>query len=55
MSYEQYTGQNCDYGHRTYYDVIELRSGGQLVDKRKRGPSCWEPECPAHIQWSESE
>lgn len=50
-SYEEYTGKDCEQGHPMYYQVLEIRSGGRMIDKRKRGPSCWYATCPDHIDW----
>jgi hypothetical protein len=50
MSYEQYTGQNCAYGHPTYFQVVEIPAW-EHHEKRRRGPSCWYADCEAHNQW----
>lgn len=48
--HEEYTGQNCDYGHPTYYQVLEIRALGHSQERR-RGPTCWYADCEAHKQW----
>ena len=53
-SYKQYTGTVCEHGHPEYYQVLEIRAWGH-TEKRRRGPTCWYADCPAHTQWSQQE
>ena len=50
MSYNDYTGEECEYGHLTYYQVVEIGYRDE-----QRGPSCWRDDCEAHKRWTAAE
>jgi hypothetical protein len=53
MSYNDYTCEECQYGHMTFYQVVEL--AGRHHDEERHGPSCWEADCEAHKRWKAAE
>jgi len=53
MSYNDYTGEDCECGHMKYYKVVEL--AGRHRDEQRRGPSCWDADCEAHKRWEAAE
>ena len=51
MSYNDYTGEDCECGHLKYYQVVEIG----LRDEQRHGPSCWRADCEAHKRWKAAE
>jgi hypothetical protein len=54
MSYNDYTGESCEYGHPKYYQVLEIPAWGHH-EERRRGPTCWRADCEAHKRWKAQE
>jgi len=54
MSYNDYTGEDCECGHMKYYKVVEL-AAGRYCDEERHGPSCWDADCEAHKRWEAAE
>ena len=53
MSYNDYTGEECEYGHMKYYQVVEPAE--RHHDEQRHGPSCWDADCQAHKRWKAAE
>jgi hypothetical protein len=51
VSYNDYTGEDCECGHLKYYRVVEIG----LRDEQRHGPSCWRADCEAHKRWKAAE
>lgn len=50
-SYEEYTGEDCEFGHPEYYQVLEFGTFGGQGHEKRRGPTCWYANCEAHRRW----
>jgi len=53
MSYNDYTGEDCECGYMKFYKVVEL--AGRHHDEERHGPSCWRADCEAHQRWKAAE
>ncbi|MDC8980677.1 hypothetical protein PR370_01060 [Mycobacterium marinum] len=50
-SYNEYTGEDCEFGHPEYYQVVEFGTWDGQSHETRRGPSCWHADCEAHKHW----
>jgi hypothetical protein len=54
VTYNDHTGEECEYGHLKYCKVVEIEAGSHR-DERQRGPDCWRANCEAHKRWKAAE
>ena len=51
VSYNDYTGEDCECGNMKHFQVVEIGDR----EERREGPSCWRADCEAHQRWKATE